>query len=90
MNGTYRTLLAKVAAANGTTPSRPTMSVSAREINIWLIWPAASGSASATVRRTSRPKCRRIVPDLKDCMAGVKVVDPRNNYSRRRSNLSLA
>ena len=25
MNGTYKTLLAKVAAANGTTPSRPTM-----------------------------------------------------------------
>ena len=63
MNGTYKTLLAKVAAANGTTPSRPTMSVSAREINIWLIWPAASGSASATVSRPSRPRRSRVRPD---------------------------
>ena len=41
-------------AANHTSPSRPTMSVSAREINIWLISPAASGSARATVNRPSR------------------------------------
>ncbi len=85
MNGTYKILLAKVAAANGSTPSRPTMSVSAREMKIWLIWPAASGNARAAVRRPSRPKRSRMHSDVKDCMAGVKVVDARNNYSLSRS-----
>ena len=90
INGTYKILLAKVAAANGNTPSRPTMSVSAREIKIWLIWPAASGSARAAVRRPSRPRRSRVLPVVEDCMAGVKVVDARNNYSQSESNLSLA
>jgi hypothetical protein len=48
------TLLAKVAAASGTTPTRPIISVSATPISIWLTCPMIRGRARITVRRPSR------------------------------------